>query len=507
MLARRWAEDTDARVSLIEAGVADAVVGVAHPETGGALPTPRRLHRASRLPGYDAAWMSAGAIRPVNRLSDTDTDVATGGTADVTAGIPTGATPRSRPELPLARYRMRFRSRSPHATPCDPSRLTGYLGSAWRGAFGHALRKAVCVTRLERCDPCVLLRSCPYPFLFESRTSPGAKKLTRYPHIPGPYVLEPPDPRFDTDGEEGGLDLGVILFGPANDHLPYVVHALDQAARHGLTARRVRFELRSVQVESRTSRVGRRGGGDPDVGTDAALGERASRLLDAPPVADSTRPAGVIDADGTGDSRGTGSTSGTGDDWMTIFEPGGPLSPALPEPPPVPAAPRSVRVRLLTPLRLRRHERLVSTSDLTFRAFAGNLLRRLSLLTYFFADTPLDIDFSGLLGRAESIPMIEPRLRWHEWTRHSSRQKAKVPMGGLVGSFVLEGSGLGPFWPSLWLGQWTHVGKGCSMGLGRYVLEPMEALDQVPPAQATATLASSTRIPSLDEWWPAPKRL
>ena len=130
-----------------------------------------------------------------------------------------------RPSLPLARYRVRFRERIPEGGFSLASPRAGYLGSAWRGAFGHALRKTVCVTRLPACDPCVLLRSCPYPFLFESRTPPGATKLTRYPRTPGPCVLEPADRRFDT--ENSTLHLGVTLFGPANDHLPYVVHALD----------------------------------------------------------------------------------------------------------------------------------------------------------------------------------------------------------------------------------------------------------------------------------------
>ena len=43
-------------------------------------------------------------------------------------------------------------------------------------------------------------------------------------------------------------------------------------------------------------------------------------------------------------------------------------------------------------------------------------------------------------------------------------------MGGLVGEFELSDIGLKPFWPYLWLGQWTHSGKGTVMGLGRYRL-------------------------------------
>jgi len=41
-------------------------------------------------------------------------------------------------------------------------------------------------------------------------------------------------------------------------------------------------------------------------------------------------------------------------------------------------------------------------------------------------------------------------------------------MGGLIGEIELDGADLEPFWPYLWLGQWTHAGKGAVMGLGRY---------------------------------------
>ena len=354
------------------------------------------------------------------------------------------------PRLPLARYRVRFREHAREDGISLTSPRAGYLGSAWRGAFGHALRKAVCVTRLPACDPCMLLRSCPYPFLFESRTPPGAEKLTRYPRTPGPYVLEPTDRRFD--GHLATVNLGVTLFGPANDHLPYIVHALDQAGRQGLTAKRIALELHDLQAES----LDHRGAGD------AA-------------------------ADAAGDG-----TEGCG--WVTVFEPGRRLSPVATEHRIPPALPPTVRVRLLSPLRIKRHEHFVGAWDFDFRSFAGGLLRRISLLTYFFSETPLETDFSGLLRRAESIPVAGHDLRWHEWTRHSSRQRAKLSMGGLVGSFELASAGLGPFWPLLWLGQWTHAGKGCSMGLGRYALEPVGEED-----------AASER--DGERPWPAPIRL
>ena len=394
--------------------------------------------------------------------------------ATVNTASDTAQPPAPRPILPLARYRVRFRERAPERTGSLNSPQADYLGSAWRGVFGRALRNTVCVTRLPACDPCALLGSCPYPFLFESRTPPGAKKLTRYPNTPGPYVLEPADPRFDTQGGEHGpergpngpkdrtLNLGVTLFGPANDHLPYVVHALDRAGRQGLTARRVRLEMVDVQA--------------------AAPG---------PPE------AGAAEPDAVGDDAPRARNGG----WTTIFEPGGRLSPVparCPAPPPSPSP--AVRVRLLTPLRMRRQGRFVGAADLDFRAFASSLLRRVSLLTYFFSDTPLETDFAGLLRRAESVPITTPALRWYDWTRHSSRQRADVPMGGVVGSFELPRPGLDPFWALLWLGQWTHVGRGCSMGLGRYVLEPA-GVGEAGSSEAGAA-PGADRAP-----WPAPSRL
>ncbi len=334
------------------------------------------------------------------------------------------------PLLHLRRYRLRFRERNPGSRAALRSVRAGYLGSTWRGAFGHALKQTVCVTGLPECDGCALLDSCPYPFVFENRTPPDAKKLALYPRTPNPYVLEPADHGYDSDGET--VNLGLTLFGRANAQIPHIVEALKLAGRGGLTARQVKLELLDVQAEC------------PDPGNNW----RAAHDL----------------SDGLG----------------TI--------PSEQAPP----APSSVKIRLISPLRIRRNERLVGPSAFSFRAFAGNLLRRLSLLNYFFGDAPWETDFAGLVRQAESIPVANSDLSWREWSRHSSRQRAKIPMGGLVGTFEIESPELTPFWPCLQLGQWTHLGKGCTMGLGRYALEPVGPGD-----------SEESKQPQ----WPAPNRL
>jgi len=41
-----------------------------------------------------------------------------------------------------------------------------------------------------------------------------------------------------------------------------------------------------------------------------------------------------------------------------------------------------------------------------------------------------------------------------------------MQLGGLGGHITLDSCGLEDLWTYLWLGQFTHVGKGTSMGMG-----------------------------------------
>jgi CRISPR-associated endoribonuclease Cas6 len=315
--------------------------------------------------------------------------------ADMTANSPT---------IPIGRYRLRFEAEESMGFP-------EYAGSAWRGAFGHALKRAVCVTREPECSACLLYRNCPYPYVFETPPPTGARKMRRYPAAPHPYVLLP-----DTEGERH-LDqgaqtaLGLTLVGHANRLLAYFVHAFATAGEQGLGKGRGRLALVRVEQEPLP------GGGA----------------------------------------------------WATIMEQGDrlePLAPLNPEPPCVPA---SVSVHLLTRLRLQYKERYVAPEDLSFSALFGALLRRLSMLSYFHTDTPLETDFAGLTAKAREIGVIDADVHWSDWTRYSSRQKRTMELGGLLGKFALAGD-LTPFWPYLWLGQFVHAGKNASMGLGGYTL-------------------------------------
>jgi CRISPR/Cas system endoribonuclease Cas6 (RAMP superfamily) len=61
-----------------------------------------------------------------------------------------------------------------------------------------------------------------------------------------------------------------------------------------------------------------------------------------------------------------------------------------------------------------------------------------------------------------------------------------MKMGGLVGELRLRGPGLATFWPALWHGQWVHLGKGTSFGLGAYRLEAVGARGSMGPGAGLA---------------------
>lgn len=312
--------------------------------------------------------------------------------------------------LPVARYRFRFRLQ-------DPLRLPEYAGSLLRGQFGAALRKHACITGAPRCPGCPLQGTCSYPRLFEA-PAPAAHALQRFSQIPNPYVIEAPPWGCTTLAAGQTLSFSLVLIGHALDNLARIAAALRHALAQGLTRQRSRGELVAIDWEC------------------AAPG-----------------------------------TNGESD-WQSLWRPGQTALAdhsarlCLPVPPPDPA-----RLSLVfeTPLRLQQQGHPVRIDALTARKLIADLLRRISLLFEFHAGQPgLVPDPRALVRHAESLEE-ERALHWQDWSRYSSRQRQAMTLGGALGHWHLSGE-LAPLWPWLWLGQWLHVGKNASMGLGRYRL-------------------------------------
>ncbi len=307
--------------------------------------------------------------------------------------------------LPLARYRIALRALS-------PIRFGDYSGSAWRGLFGHALKRTVCVTRAPVCTGCLLYRSCVYSYIFETPPPPETERLRGAIAAPHPFVLSPDSQlRELATGDTTRLDL--TLIGRATQHLPYLVHALQEAGKAGIGRADGRFELLRIEQETKTGH----------------------------------------------------------DQWQPIYtgETLQALPPSVAEAPPAPPAARLV---LHTPVRVKYADRLMTPERFEPIGLVSNLLRRLSLLSHFHADQPFEYDYDALRAATAQLTRGPTQLEWYDWTRYSNRQHSTMQMGGLIGQVEFSGAALAPLWPLLWFGQWIHAGKATSMGLGRYTLEP-----------------------------------
>ena len=292
----------------------------------------------------------------------------------------------------------------------SPTRLPIFAGSAWRGALGHALKKTVCVVRNQPCQQCLLKNACAYSIVFETPPPSNAEKMRNYTAAPHPFVIHFP---LTASPSETDYQFDIILLGHGQRYLPYLVHALKTAGQQGIGGHRQVFNL--VKVDDINQH-----------GKAVVLYEHEQ------------------------------------------------LNPQLPaeaiECPPVP---QHLKLSFHTPLRLSQANKNIRATDFNFGVFFNTLLRRQSMISYFHTDTPLEIDFAALTTKARAVQFSAVQLDWFDWTRYSSRQETEINMGGLVGTVELAGHDLADFWPYLWLGQWTHVGKGTSMGMGAYTLESL----------------------------------
>jgi hypothetical protein len=136
---------------------------------------------------------------------------------------------------------------------------------------------------------------------------------------------------------------------------------------------------------------------------------------------------------------------------------------------PAPACDSTLTLRFLTPLRLITDGHLAK--EVPFQLLFRNLIRRIALLSYFHSDGDTSrIDFTGLIEKAGSVKTVDAKLEWYDWERYSARQETWMSLGGWLGEISYRGD-FGEFMPWLRLGEWTHVGKATSFGLGRYILD------------------------------------
>lgn len=138
--------------------------------------------------------------------------------------------------------------------------------------------------------------------------------------------------------------------------------------------------------------------------------------------------------------------------------------PRLHAPPPPPSA---VRLRFVSPLRLRLQGDLLTGRTLRPAHLVAAALRRLRLLGVAI---PPDAAAAARAEAAE-LSFSASRLGWLETTRFSSRQATTMRLGGIVGEATVSLRRAPHLWPLLWAASLLHLGKAAAMGFGRIELD------------------------------------
>ncbi|SRR5579875_2250 len=312
----------------------------------------------------------------------------------------------------------------------EPQLVAGFVGSALHGALGRALYRTACSFRSRAsCRGCTLFDRCAYPALFATAAPSETTLAWAGVNEQAPRLLAlAPEPDWHRPNERSvSLAAGDIipfrltLVGSAARHLPVLTVALNQLAARGL---------------------GRRSGPGGE------------------PVPDTRRGAlALVRITLEGTSRALYQ------DGRFVLAPYESMLRAVEEPE---YRPRSVRIELITPLRLKRNGRIVghpSPED-----FFVALARRANLLAALDqgATGRKPVDFQAVKSAASTLQVVESATELvHVW-RFSARQQQRMALPGIVGQLRWAGEALGELWPLLKWGELAQVGKATALGFGRY---------------------------------------
>jgi hypothetical protein len=323
--------------------------------------------------------------------------------------------------------------------------LPPYKGSTFRGGFGSAFRSIACSDRRAECGSCLLSGTCPYAYVFETAPPEGSQALSKFERVPHPFVLEPPLTRQQQFSPGDVLPVGVVLTGRGIDFLPYFIVAFQEFGRMGIGRGRGRFRLKSVYAVTGT-----------DSGGSSLPG----------PLSHDAEELNLLDCNDQGPLVFDGDTNKvyTRDiivKWQDFLE----SSCMMLENQKSGASRATVFFDTMT--RLKFAGSLEDRPE--FHIIIRSLLRRASSLLYFHHGTTLDMDFSGFISKAGAVRLASYDTKWVDWERYSSRQDARMKLGGIVGSATYEFPEVElarMFLPWLLLAEYVHIGKGATFGLG-----------------------------------------
>ncbi len=300
----------------------------------------------------------------------------------------------------------------------EPLLVPEYKGSMIRGALGHALKKVSCALKRFACPECPIREKCAYSVCFETPIPKSSEIMKKYPKAPHPYILEPPLESKDRYEPGETFECKLTLIGKAKEFLPHFIYALNVMAEEGFGKGRGKSRLISLDYLN-----------DKNQWIPLYSAEK-NEFIGEPYV---------FSVDNILQKRDQLKSS------------------------------QHTQIQYITPTRIIVDGNLHNSGNIP--DILPGLLRRLTLLQYFFCGGYLEKDVIPLIETAKQLQPTQSSFTWQDWIRYSSRQDRKVIMGGFVG-FAIYKQIPADILEILCWGESIHIGKGTVFGLGKYNLIP-----------------------------------
>lgn len=298
------------------------------------------------------------------------------------------------------------------------------IGSMLRGSFGHALRKLCCITDLPSCQHCPVQSHCRYPYLFEGLNKADSMQTSRPEASVNPYVFRIHQ-RPDQVSPKQTWGFSMVLIGQAIEDYPLIIKAWQSACKTGFngeksatrsTARLIKVFNQSQELYQETSPK------LPMVATEKIKRIPSLQLKSLKQI-------------------------------------------------------QKISLNFLTPFRLQYQGKIAyQPHQFDGKQLVINLYNRIQTCQNILDKGSVwqegYSDFREFWADIEKLTITE-QLTSTKVVRHSSRQQQKITLFGLEGWVHLTGDNdtLTRLLPLLWLGQYLHVGKSTTLGLGQYQLQ------------------------------------
>ena len=272
-----------------------------------------------------------------------------------------------------------------------------------RSMLGKNLRSMCCISKTSVCGQCLYNKTCVYAYIFETCLSPENQTLPGRNKGSHPFSLSVE--KLQRENPVDDYSFVLTLFGKAVDYLPYIYAAFVRAGQSGIFKARSRFEILSVIANKKN----------------LLIDQNHLDTVNTPPY------ICVVDNKETPQSG-------------------------------------EILIELKSPLRFKVQGKF--TLDFTAQDFFNCLYRRAKTLCSLYGEIS-EAEIEQKYFPSPSLKITEKKLKWIDFKHYSARQKTQMELGGIVGTFKIEGEFSEFEMGLLRMNRIAGAGKNTNFGLGQ----------------------------------------